>query len=248
MKKFRVLIGVAILYVSLFVLFPAKGQESLFNTWYYIKEMLEIMPVILVLTALIEVWVPKPFIEQHLGESSGLKGNVMSIILGSISAGPIYAAFPISLSLIKKGTSIENIVIIISAWAVVKVPMLANEAKFLGFKFMSIRWACTVIAIVVMGRLAKRFVSKQEVLEHIKSQENERVVSKKIQINERTCVKCMLCVKAMPELFEYNGKVLITSLLDEIDTKLTDNDFVQSLNNVADRCPVKAIEMQLSLE
>ncbi|GAU76639.1 permease [Fusibacter sp. 3D3] len=248
MKKFRLLIFVAILYVGLLVFFPAKGQESLFNTWYYIKEMLEIMPVILVLTALIEVWVPKPFIEQHLGETSGLKGNVMSIILGSISAGPIYAAFPISLSLIKKGISIENIVIIISAWAVVKIPMLANEAKFLGLKFMSIRWVCTVIAIVIMGRIAKRFVSKNDVLEHIKSQEHEHLVSEKIQINEKTCVKCMLCVKAMPELFEYNGKMLITPLLEEIDTKLIDADFVQRLRDTVNRCPIKAIEMQLNLE
>lgn len=248
MKKFRLLIGVAILYVGLFAFSPVKGQESLFNTWYYVKEMLEIMPVILVLTALIEVWVPKSFIEQYLGESSGLKGNVMSIILGSISAGPIYAAFPISLSLIKKGTSIENIVIIISAWAVVKIPMLANEAKFLGFKFMSIRWVCTVIAIIVMGRIAKRFVSKKEVLAHINRKEKEPVILEKIKINERTCVKCMLCVKSMPELFEYNGKVLTTPLLEEIDTKLTDNDFIKRLNETVRRCPVKAIETQLDLE
>ena len=31
---------------------------------------------------------------------------------------------------LKKGASISNIVIILSAWAVIKVPMLANEAKF----------------------------------------------------------------------------------------------------------------------
>ena len=40
-----------------------------------------------------------------------------------------------------------SIIIILSSWAVIKIPMLLNEAKFLGAKFMIIRWLLTVIAI-----------------------------------------------------------------------------------------------------
>jgi hypothetical protein len=43
----------------------------------------------------------------------------------------------------------RNLVIILSAWAVIKVPMLLNELKFLEFEFMAVRWVLTVIAIVV---------------------------------------------------------------------------------------------------
>lgn len=76
--------------------------ESVKNSAYYIKEMLIIMPVIFVLTALLDLWVPKDKIMQLLGKEAKGKGLVLSFIIGSISAGPIYAAFPISIMLHKK--------------------------------------------------------------------------------------------------------------------------------------------------
>jgi uncharacterized membrane protein YraQ (UPF0718 family) len=65
-----------------------------------------------------------------------------------------------SKSLLKKGASISNIVIILSAWAVIKVPMLANEAKFLGVNFMAVRWVLTVTAIFVMAYMVGKIVKK----------------------------------------------------------------------------------------
>jgi hypothetical protein len=41
--------------------------------------------------------------------------------------------------------SISNIVIILSTWAVIKVPMLLNESKFLGTKIMFNRWVLTTV-------------------------------------------------------------------------------------------------------
>ena len=50
-------------YIVLGILMPSKAVQSLNNSFYYIKEMLIIMPVILLLTSLIEAWVPKKSIE-----------------------------------------------------------------------------------------------------------------------------------------------------------------------------------------
>jgi uncharacterized membrane protein YraQ (UPF0718 family) len=121
---------IAATYIVLAILMPNKAIQSLNNSLYYIKEMLIIMPVILLLTSLIEAWVPKKSIENALGEGSGIKGTIFSFLLGSFSAGPIYAAFPVCKMLLKKGASVSNIVIMLSTWAVIKIPMLANEAKF----------------------------------------------------------------------------------------------------------------------
>lgn len=63
--------------------------------------------------------------------------------------------------MLKKGASITNIVIILSSWAVIKIPMLANEVKFLGIKFMGIRWVLTVISIFTMGYFMALFVKKE---------------------------------------------------------------------------------------
>ena len=66
-------------------------------------------------------------------------------------------------NIIKKGASISNIVVILSAWAVIKVPMLANEAKFLNPKFMVTRWVLTTIAILIMGYLISKIVRRKDI-------------------------------------------------------------------------------------
>ena len=126
-KENLFLVAVALAYIIMLIINPAMGIESVKNSGYYIKEMLMIMPVIFVLTALLDMWVPKEKIMRYLGKDAGAKGIFLSFVVGSISAGPIYAAFPMCVMLHKKGASIRNIVIILSSWAVIKVPMLLND-------------------------------------------------------------------------------------------------------------------------
>ncbi|MBS4537464.1 permease [Clostridium sp. D2Q-11] len=125
--------------------------------------MLLVMPIIFIAITLIDVWVPKKVIIDRLGDNSGKKGILLSFILGSISAGPIYAAFPMASALLKKGASISNIVIIISSWAVIKIPLLANEIKFIGFKFMIVRWILTVISIMIMAKIISNNINIEEI-------------------------------------------------------------------------------------
>ncbi|MDN5352836.1 MAG: hypothetical protein PWQ12_1757 [Clostridiales bacterium] len=158
LKKNKLLAGTLTLYLILFLFLPSKAESALHNSLYYLAEMAEIMPVVFFLTTIIEVFVPQKVIVKHLGESSGLRGNLLALLLGSFSAGPIYAAFPVCKMLRSKGAGISNITIILSAWAVVKVPMLITEAKFLGPTFMITRWILTVIAILIMGRLTERLL------------------------------------------------------------------------------------------
>lgn len=151
LKRNKLLVAVMILYCTVLIVNSDVGFAALSNSIYYIKEMLIVMPVIFLLTIAIDVLVPRASIVKHFGEEAGFRGNVLALILGSISAGPIYAAFPICKMLIKKGARLSNIVIVLSAWAVVKLPMLANEVKFLGIRFMILRWVLTVISIFLIG-------------------------------------------------------------------------------------------------
>lgn len=162
-KKNKLLTLVSFIYLVLFLFNTDKAILSVKNSMYYVKEMLEIMPAIFVITALIEKNIPKKVILNSLGKNSGIKGIILSFILGSFSAGPIYAAFPVCRTLIKKGASISNIVIILSSWAVIKVPMLLNEAKFLGIKFMFLRWILTIVSILCMSYLVSLLVNKNSI-------------------------------------------------------------------------------------
>lgn len=124
--------------------------------------------------------------------------------------------------------SISNIVIILSSWAVIKVPMLANEAKFLGVNFMIIRWVLTVIAIFVMAYITGTIVKKKDL----------PVDSKKaatLEIKEDYCIGCGLCVKLLPEYYEMNRNKAVVTKMPE------GKEAILALKESVEKCPSKAI-------
>lgn len=227
-KDNTLLILMAAVYILMFVIKSDMGVTSIKNSAYYIKEMLMIMPVIFVLTALLDTWIAKEKITKFLGKESKVKGIILSFVLGSISAGPIYAAFPMCVMLHKKGASVRNLVIILSSWAVIKVPMLLNEVKFLGIKFMAIRWVLTVIAIVVFSWITSKIVKDEDIV-----QKEEKASG--LTLNRESCMGCTLCTKNYSEIFGMQGKkAYIKSFDSEIDK--------ERLNQTILCCPSKAIE------
>lgn len=235
LKKNKLLMLVALAYIVIFIVSPDKAIKSVGNSVYYLVEMLQVLPVIFLLTVVIEAMIPKEMIMRGFGEKSGLKGNLLALLLGSISAGPIYAAFPISKALLEKGASIPNIVIILSTWAVIKVPMLANEAKFLGINFMLFRWVLTVIAIFVMAYITGVFVK-------IKDMPAPTDISKPLEIREDYCIGCGLCQKLLPEYFELKGNKAVVKKMPE------GQEARQSVQSSIDKCPSRAIVINRQAE
>lgn len=228
-------VAVILVYTIIALINPSMGIESVKNSGYYIKEMVSIMPVIFILTALLDIWVPKEKIMQFLGKDAKGKGIFLAFIIGSISAGPVYAAFPMCVMLHKKGASIRNIIIILSSWAVIKVPMLLNEAKFLGPKFMIIRWVLTVTAIIVFSWIADSIIKDEDL------SEKDNISKTGVIINKGACMGCTLCVGNYPELFEMNGKKAVIKIYDET------NMDKERLQVTIKACPVRAIEYSVDI-
>ncbi len=153
-------------YVVVFVYSPNLGIDSLKMTASYFLEMLEILPAVFIVMGMVEVWVSRETIMGIFGKGSGIKGRFASVLIGSFSAGPIYAAFPVCFTLLKKGSSVSNIVIILSAWAVVKAPMLIVETQFMGLSFMLVRYIFTVPAIIMIGIITGKIISKEYVIKN----------------------------------------------------------------------------------
>lgn len=162
-KKFKFIIAAALLYTIVFFLKNDVFFAALDYTKGFLFEMLQVLPPVLIITAMITIWVPSDAIKKGLGSASGYRGKILSLIIGAVSAGPIYAAFPATLMLFKKGASVSNLVIILSSWAVIKVPMLLVEMKFLSVRFMIIRLLLTVPAILLMGVIVERLVPRASI-------------------------------------------------------------------------------------
>lgn len=159
-SKNRLLLVAILAYSAAFVINFSLGLNGLKTTGNYLVEMLQVLPAVFVLSALINVWVPKDVIMKNFGKTSGIRGKAMSILIGSVSAGPIYAAFPLAQSLFHKGASLSNIVLIISSWAVVKIPMLIVETKFLGISFAAARYVLTIPGILIIAYVCERVINE----------------------------------------------------------------------------------------
>ncbi|MBC7246719.1 MAG: permease [Actinobacteria bacterium] len=148
-------------FIVLVVVFPEKGGTARHVAWEYFKEMAMILPAVFIIMGLVSVWVEREFIVRFLGEESGVKGVVLSFILGSIPMGPLYVAFPLAAVLLKKGAKVANIIIFLSAWACIKLPAELMEFQFLGWKFTLVRYLATLVVVVALSEVIGRVFFKQ---------------------------------------------------------------------------------------
>lgn len=151
--KFKVPLLMVLVFIILWIFAPDLGRKSTNVVWDYFKEMVIIMPPVFILMGLMEVWVPKDKIHKWFGTGSGIRGTAISIALGTLPTGPLYIAFPMAASLIRKGASVSNMIIFLGSWAALKIPQLMVEIKFLGVSFAAWRFVLTLLALFSMGTI-----------------------------------------------------------------------------------------------
>lgn len=157
LKKYKLVMIILLLDLLLLVISPEIGKLSFKNSFIFSLEVLKILPPVLILIGLLDMWVPREKIESHLGSGSGMKGSVLALLLGSAAAGPIFAAFPLALSLSNKGVRTANVAIFLGSWATIKIPMLVMESSFLGVRFAMLRLLITAPFIFLIGYLLEKF-------------------------------------------------------------------------------------------
>lgn len=167
LKKNKISFGVIIAFVifSLYSLFFNFNPGIVIlkdNFWVFIKDMIVVLPLTFILIGLLDVWIPKEFVQKHIGDSSGVKGIFYVVIFAAIQAGPLYGAFPIIYLMWKKGSSATNLFIFIGATSTVKIPMLALEIGFLGIEFTMLRIAVTLPIFIVIGIIMGKYFERNK--------------------------------------------------------------------------------------
>jgi uncharacterized membrane protein YraQ (UPF0718 family) len=151
LKSWAALAGVLAAAAGLLLIFPDRQQAAAATAWGYLREMIAILPAVMVIMGLFAVFVSKEQVGRYLGKASGIKGFLLAILLGSLPTGPLYVAFPLAAALLKKGARVSSIVIFLSAWACIKIPQELVELQFLGLEFMALRLVLTIVFVVLMG-------------------------------------------------------------------------------------------------
>jgi len=162
LKRYKSFISLVLISFLIVLFFPKVGKKAITISYLSLIDMFVIVPPIFLLLGLFDVWVPKETIIRLMGENSGLIGVFLALFLGSFSAGPLYAAFPVAAVLMNKGSKFSNIILFVSAWATIKIPMLLFEAGSMGWPFMAIRLAINIPGIIIMAYLVEMTVSDKE--------------------------------------------------------------------------------------
>jgi uncharacterized membrane protein YraQ (UPF0718 family) len=162
-KRYRAFLIVLIAMIAVTFINSQLGIKAFSITGNSIKEMLFVIPPIFVLLGLLDVWVPRDTMIKYMGEGSGLKGVLLSILIGSAAAGPLYGAFPIAAVFMAKGVKFMNILIFIGAWSTTKIPMFLFEMTALGSKFAITRLMIDIPGIIIMAFILSKIVSEKEV-------------------------------------------------------------------------------------
>ncbi|MDF2678692.1 MAG: putative rane protein [Bacillota bacterium] len=161
-KRYKFFIVIAIINIIILAVNPVIGLKSIEITWKNALEMLYIIPPIFILLGLLDVWVKRETMVKYMGENSGLFGVLIAFVLGSAAAGPLYAAFPVAVVLLKKGSKLSNVLIMIGAWSTTKIPLLLFEASSMGIKFMVTRFVLDLIGIAIIAFTTEKLLSKTE--------------------------------------------------------------------------------------
>lgn len=153
LKKYRLFLLVLAVNLLLALWNPSLAGLSVTKSLSFLAEVALILPPVMVLMGLLDAWVPRHLVEAHLGPNAGVRGAGFAILLGTAAAGPLYAAFPIALSLRSKGARLANMVIFLGTWASIKIPMIIMESSFIGLRFALLRLVFTVPCVLAAGYL-----------------------------------------------------------------------------------------------
>lgn len=138
------------------LLSPDRAADAVTTIGYNLREMLLVIPPIFVLLGLMDVWVPRETLIRYMGRGSGPRGTLIAFVIGSLAAGPLYAAFPIAVVLLRKGSSFFNVMVFLGAWSTTKVPMFLFEYAALGGPFALTRLAANMPAILLIALVLSR--------------------------------------------------------------------------------------------
>lgn len=161
-KRYRFFLLLVLINGLLFMFKPELGRETAALSFRNLLEMLSVIPPIFLLLGLMDVWVPRETMMKYMGKDAGIKGGIFAFVLGSFSAGPLYASFPVAAVFLKKGVSLTNIFLFIGAWSTTKIPMMLFEITQLGSKFALVRFGLNLIAIIVLAIIMERTTTKED--------------------------------------------------------------------------------------
>ncbi len=167
-RKYKLFLFTLLILLCVYFIDSNIAIKAYNKTKNSIIYMAQYIPVIFILMGLLDVWVPKKAMANLMGEDSGIKGILLSILCGTCAAGPLYGAFPIVGVFMKKSVKFSNILIFLGTWSCAKIIIVLFEITSLGPKFAFTRLFLDLTGIIIISNIIAKLIPKKE-LERIYS-------------------------------------------------------------------------------
>lgn len=145
-------VAVALLYVILYLLMPARTLRALAATGHIVVQVAIPLAIAFVLMVVLNLFVKPAHVSRFLGSGAGLKGVAISTLAGMISTGPIYAWYPLLKDLRERGASNFHVANFLSNRAV-KPFLLPVMLFYFGPAYTIVINVLLIIGAIVMACL-----------------------------------------------------------------------------------------------
>lgn len=152
--------AVLIFYGIVFFKNPSVALKGLKSGGMGFVKVIPLILAAFALGGLLQMLVPPAFFSKWLGPQKGLKGIFLGCLLGGITPGPIYVAFPLASGLLKGGAGIGTVIAYILAWDMWPIRRMPLEVALIGWKFVLIKFTLALPLSLLAGFLANLIFSK----------------------------------------------------------------------------------------
>lgn len=158
------LAAVAGLYGITGVASPAVALEALYAFGSLLARVLPVLLLVFGLLFLASLFLERAWLVRNLGRASGAGGWALTVLCGILSAGPLYAWYPLLGELKEKGVSGALIAVFLYSRAL-KLPLLPLMAHYFGLAYTVILSACIIAFSVLSGLLMRKFYDERATIQ-----------------------------------------------------------------------------------
>jgi len=125
--------------------------------WNLFQDVFPIILVVFLCIFLTNLFIDERKIARYFGEKSGWGAWFLAILLGIISAGPIYAWYPLLADLRDKGMANSYIVVFLYNRAI-KPQLLPIMIYYFGWLFVAVLTFYVIIASIINGLIVNKIM------------------------------------------------------------------------------------------
>lgn len=104
---------------------------------------------------LVDVLIPREWIQTGLGHGSGLRGVLLGTLAGAATPAGPFVSMPLAAILLRSGAAVGPVTAFVTGWALLAVHrLIAWELPVLGWRFALLRWGVSLVLPILAGLAA----------------------------------------------------------------------------------------------